>query len=90
MAITYEYYKIVGLGPKRKMPGGLIREARDEDGLWYEHITLEGDWLEDSNLIRYFAGYTDEAELVTKKEANTIIEYFKSGKAAIDKEKRNK
>jgi hypothetical protein len=79
MATTYTYYKLVGLDPKRKMPGGLIREAKDnKDGLWFEHITLEGDWLEDSNLIRYFAGCTDEAEKISNKEANTIIEYFKS------------
>ena len=67
------------------MPSGLFRVARSEDGLWYEYITLEGNWVEDSSLIRHLAGYSDEAEETTQKKADEFVNYLRSGQAAIDK-----
>lgn len=69
------------------MPSGMVRIARTEDGLWYERITLNGEWVMDNSLIRYFAGYADEAEKISKKKADKFANYFKSGQVAIDKSK---
>lgn len=88
MATTYKYYELRGLGDdKDEMPSGLFRVVRSEDGLWYEKITLDGNWVEDNSLIRHLAGYSDEAEETTKKKADEFVAYLRSGQAAIDKSK---
>ena len=83
----YEYYGLRGLGDsaETEMPSGIFRVVRTEDGLWYENITWDGKWRMDNELIRYFAGYGDEAEKITKEKADKFIDYLKSGQAAIDK-----
>jgi hypothetical protein len=84
---SYKYYELRGLGESAntKMPSGMFRIAEIEDGLWYERITLEGQWVVDNELVRHVAGYSDEAEEITKKRADKIEAYFTSGQAAIDK-----
>jgi hypothetical protein len=82
---TYEYYELRGLEPQSEMPSGMFRIAKSEDGLWYERITIDGEWVMDNTLIRYLAGYSDDAYKISKKKADIIIDYFKSGQAAIDK-----
>ena len=83
---TYEYYGTRGLGPKHKMPAGVFRIVKTEDELWYEQVTMEGEWLMDNELVRYIAGYADDAEPISKKLADEFIAYLKSGQAVIDKE----
>ena len=85
MGTTYEYYELRGLDPQGEMPSGLIRKVRSKEGLHFERITLGGEWEVDNGLIRYFAGYNDDAERVSKKEADKFIEYLQSGQAVIDK-----
>jgi hypothetical protein len=86
---TYKYYELRGLGESAntEMPSGMFRVAESEDGLWYERITLDGNWEMDNSLVRHVAGYSDEAEEITSKRANKIEAYFKSGQASIDKSK---
>jgi hypothetical protein len=86
---TYKYYELRGLGESAttKMPSGMFRVVESEDGLWYERITLEGNWVVDNSLVRHVAGYSDEAQEITKKRAAKIETYFASGQAAIDKSK---
>jgi len=87
MAATYKYYELRGLGESAttEMPSGMFRIVETEDGLWYERITLEGQWEMDNSLVRHVAGYSDEATEITKRKADKIEAYFTSGQAAIDK-----
>ncbi len=82
---TYEYYEMRGLGPQSEMPAGILRIAKSKDGLWYERPTWNGEWIMDNELVRYFAGYADEAERTSEKKAKEFIAYLRSGQAAIDK-----
>jgi hypothetical protein len=87
---SYKYYELRGLGESSntKMPSGMFRIAETEDGLWYERITLDGNWEMDNSLVRHVAGYSDEAEEITKRRAAKIEAYFTSGQAAENKSKR--
>jgi hypothetical protein len=84
---TYKYYELRGLGRSAttEMPSGMFREVESDGKLWYERITLYGEWVGDNSLIRHIAGYSDEAEEITKKRAKEIEDYFTSGQAAEDK-----
>jgi len=84
---TYEYYELRGLDPQGKMPSGMLRVVKSEDGLWYEKIMLDGKWVVDNELVRYFAGYADDAEKISKEKADEFVAYLRSGQAAIDKVK---
>ena len=86
---TYEYYELRGLGEssRTKMPSGMFRIAKSEDGLWYERITLDGNWVVDNSLSRHIVGDSDEAEKITQKKADAFANYLRSGQAAIDKSK---
>jgi hypothetical protein len=87
MATTYIYYELRGLGEsaRTKMPSGMLRIGESEDGLWYERITLDGNWVMDNSLARHFSGDSDEAEETTQKKADAFVNYLRSGQAAIDK-----
>lgn len=84
---TYTYYELRGLGESAttKMPSGMLRVGESEDGLWYERVTLEGNWVVDNSLVRHFSGDSDEAEKTTKKKADAFVDYLRSGQASIDK-----
>lgn len=84
---TYEYYELRGLEPQGEMPSGLFRVVTTDDGLYYERVTIDGEWVEDNAMVRYFAGYADEAILITKAEADKFLDYLKSGQARRDKAK---
>jgi hypothetical protein len=87
---SYKYYELRGLGRSAttKMPSGMFREVESDGKLWYERITLDGKWVGDNSLIRHIAGYSDEAEEITKRRAAKIEAYFTSGQAAENKSKR--
>ena len=85
--ITYEYYELRGLDPQGEMPSGMFRVAETEKELWYEIVTMEGQWIMDNECVRYFSGHADNAMKTSKKKADSFVEYLKSGEAATDKSK---
>ena len=86
---SYTYYELRGLGASAttKMPSGMLRVAETKDELWYERVTLDGNWIVDNSLVRHFSGDSDEAEKTTQKKADAFVAYLRSGQAAIDKSK---
>ena len=84
--MTTEYYELRGLDPQSKMPSGMFRIIETNTKLWYERITLDGRWVMDNTLVRYIAGYTNEAEKISKAKADKFEAYLKSGQGIIDKE----
>ena len=84
--MKYTYYELRGLGPRHEMPNGMFRVVKTKDGLWHERITLDGKWVEDNNLVGYFAGYDDDAEKISEAKADKFEAYLKSGQGIEDKE----
>jgi len=73
MAEYAEYYAIVGLRETIDNPSGLIRyggslsTVRDR----FNRSTLK--WEYDPEIMEYFTGKNDDAELITEESANRII-----------------
>ena len=83
--MKYTYYELRGLDPQSKMPNGMFRIVETDNKLWYERITLDGRWIEDNTLVRYIAGYADDAEKISKIKADKFEAYLKSGQGITDK-----
>ena len=67
-----EYYALVYLSDTINDPSGLIR--RDKAAGILEKFNRETlKWEHDPDVIGYFTGEYDEAELITEKSANVLI-----------------
>ncbi len=67
-----KYFATVGNGDTPENPGGVFRERTQPGERYLEYMTLDGEWISDPALVRYFAGYADEAEPITAELAKTI------------------
>lgn len=74
------YYELRGIGWDKKYPSGLFRKIETATTISFERMDANGAWVEAPSLIRYIAGYSDDAYVVTKEWADEVLEYYRKKK----------
>jgi hypothetical protein len=75
--MAVQYYALRGTGWDKPHPSGMFRVISDESSFIMERVDKKGNWIEDFDLIRHLAGYSDDAEEITKGEADGYLKFFK-------------
>ena len=75
--MAIQYYALRGTEWDKPYPSGMFRVISSDSTFIMERADKKGNWIEDFELIRYLAGYSDDAEEITKDEADDFLKFFK-------------